>query len=141
MNITEDVSFDKEGRVERYPWLSKFYLALVITLVATLSFGLGRLSKTGDRAGVTLEVDQQLTTNDPQPNPKTQGTASAIQAGLPAETSRKAGEVVASKNGSKYHYPYCSGAKRILEANKLTFPSAQAAEASGYTLAANCSPK
>ena len=46
--------------------------------------------------------------------------------------------VVASKNGTKYHFPECAGANRITEANKIWFVSAAAAEAAGYALAANC---
>ncbi len=48
--------------------------------------------------------------------------------------------VVASKaSGSKiYHHPWCSGAKRIKETNKLWFDNEEAAIQSGYTLAANC---
>ena len=48
--------------------------------------------------------------------------------------------VVASKAaGSKlYHHPWCSGAKRIKDTNKLWFASESEAIAAGYTLAANC---
>jgi len=48
------------------------------------------------------------------------------------------GTVVASKNGSKYHLPSCSGAKQINEVNKIVFASAEEARAAGYTPAANC---
>ncbi len=48
--------------------------------------------------------------------------------------------VVASKAaGSKlYHHPWCSGAQRIKETNKLWFPTEAAAISAGYTLAGNC---
>jgi hypothetical protein len=45
---------------------------------------------------------------------------------------------VASRNGTKYHHSTCAGAKQIKEENKLYFSSAQAAEAAGYSRAANC---
>ena len=47
-------------------------------------------------------------------------------------------QVVASKNGTKYHYPWCAGAKQIAEKNKITFASTEEARAKGYTPAANC---
>ena len=48
------------------------------------------------------------------------------------------GKVVGSKNGSKYHLPECSGAKRIKEENKIWFASVEEAKQAGYTAAANC---
>lgn len=47
-------------------------------------------------------------------------------------------QVVASKNGTKYYLPDCSGADRITEANKVWFTSPAAASAAGYAPAANC---
>jgi len=47
-------------------------------------------------------------------------------------------EVVGSKNGTKYHYPWCPGAQRINPENLVTFTSIAAARSGGYTPAANC---
>ncbi|MDO8424290.1 MAG: hypothetical protein Q7S54_01620, partial [bacterium] len=60
MNISEEVSFDKEGHVERFPLFRKLFLALVIILVAALSFGIGRLSVAGDREPVRIEYDPEI---------------------------------------------------------------------------------
>ncbi len=123
MSLTEEVSFDNRGRINRLPSLKKFYLSAVILLVALLAFGLGRLSGMGqDRGEIKIEYNPQL-------------TASTINS-VPAP--RSASEVVASKNGKKYHYSHCPGAKQISEGNKIVFESPEAAEASGYTLASNC---
>lgn len=48
------------------------------------------------------------------------------------------GQVVASKNGTKYYLPECAGADRISVANKVWFASVVAAVAAGYAPAANC---
>jgi len=103
---------------EESPW-RKYFVSLVIILVAIVSFGVGRLTSVGNPEPIKIEYDQSL-------------TSSAIQA-IPNKN-----EIVASKNGKKYHYFHCSGAKTISEKNKITFTSPQAAEASGYTLASNC---
>ncbi len=103
----------------------KLFLALVIILVATLSFGIGRLTGGEEREGIKIENDTQ--------------SATVINAVVPAP--RSLGEVVASKNGTKYHFSYCPGAKQIKEGNRISFNSATEAEASGYTLASNCSPR
>ena len=106
MSLTELIHFDKDGEPEKTGWrglvLEKLFLALVIILVATLGFGVGRLTGGEESEPVRIEYDSTLTTNYPQPT--TENAASAIQA-LPE------GGVVVSKSGSKYHYPYCTGAK------------------------------
>ena len=134
MSIPEIVSFDKEGKIERFPLFRKLFLSITIILVAILSFGIGRLSVVGNREPVRIEYDEQLTTNDSQPTTNKNQTASAVNA-------VREESVVASKNGARYHYPHCSGAKQIKEENKIVFPTPAAAEAAGYTLAANCKPR
>jgi len=134
MNIAKEVSFDKEGRIDRFPLFHKLFLSLVIILLAGLSFGLGRLSVAGEREPVRIEYDALISNQAPITDLQTSQTASVIQA--------ISGQgVVTSKNGSKYHYSHCSGAKQIKEENKIFFAGAKEAEIAGYTLAANCSPK
>lgn len=47
-------------------------------------------------------------------------------------------EYVGSKNGTKYHLPWCAGAKQIKEENKVWFSSKTEAEKAGYSPASNC---
>ena len=130
MNIAEEVSFDKEGHVEGKLSWRRLFLALVIILVASLSFGIGRLSVVGKSEPIKIEYDPSLT--------------SAAITSLPVSPTSKLQNlqtsVVGSKNGTKYHFEHCAGAKQIKEENKVVFSSPSVAEASGYTLAANCKP-
>ena len=48
------------------------------------------------------------------------------------------GSVIGSKNGTKYHYPWCPGAKQISEVNMVYFTSVEKAREAGYTPAGNC---
>jgi hypothetical protein len=48
------------------------------------------------------------------------------------------GMLVASKSGTKYHFPSCPGATQIAEKNKIWFNSYAEAQKAGYTAAANC---
>jgi len=62
-----------------------------------------------------------------------------LKTGDKTQTARDKGDqVVASKNSTLYHYPWCSGAQRIKEKNKITFVSEQEAQSRGYALASNC---
>ncbi len=137
MSLTDEITFDKDGRVEKNPLFQKLLLAIIILLVSTLAFGLGRLS-VGKREGIKLEVERQLTTDNLQPASVSNAVKSLENSKLETENSTS---VVGSSKGTKYHYPYCPGAKQISEKNKVVFASADAAEASGYTLAGNCVPK
>ena len=141
MSLSEDISFDKDGNVEpdgfRGLVFRKLFLGLTIILIATLSFGLGRLS-VSERKGIELKFDPDLVTEGGE---AIQSGAAINSTSMSPAATYKAGEVVTSSKGTKYHYPHCPGAKQISEANRLIFASAEAAEASGYTLAGNCSPR
>ena len=132
---SEIISYDKDGNIERFPLFKKFFLPIAIILTATLSFGIGRLSVVGNREPIKIEYNPEISNSLPVPNTQTNQAASAVTA-TKSDTS-----VVVSKNGSKYHYPYCPGAKQIKEENKIVFASPTVAEAAGYTLAANCKPR
>lgn len=56
----------------------------------------------------------------------------------PQATSTGVLSVVASRGGTKYYLPWCAGADRIRDANKVWFASPEAAEAHGYERASNC---
>lgn len=102
-------------------------LAAVIILVALISFGLGRLSKIRERK-TPITIENLL----PNQNMGSTSAESAVQSTAPA------GQVVASKNGTKYHYPWCAGAQSIKEENKIYFSSIEEARKAGYTPASNC---
>ena len=46
--------------------------------------------------------------------------------------------IVASKNGSRYYFVWCSGASRIAPQNRVYFKTVQEAEKKGYTKASGC---
>lgn len=108
----------------------------IIVLVALGSFGLGYLSNiTSTHEPLRIEsvalVLPALQQNTQQP------TSSNISTNTP-NTQQLGGTLVASKNSDKYHYPWCSGAKRIKKENKISFANAQEARDAGYMPAGNC---
>jgi len=92
-------------------------------LLAVLSFGLGRLSKI-DEAREPVRIES--------------ADLKAQVAGSELPEIKTSGQLVGSKNGDKYHYPWCAGAARIKEENKIWFQNIEEAERAGYTPAANC---
>jgi hypothetical protein len=104
-----------------------FYIIL-LTTTAGLAFGLGRLAQIeAKRPPIRIEMPQTSTSTAGEPV-TTINPAPASLGGL----------YVASKNGTKYHFPWCSGALRINEENKIWFDNKTDAEAAGYEPAANC---
>lgn len=107
---------------------------VLIALIATTSFALGMLSEHED-VPVTLLPASAIFSEG-----SSESLTSDDKAGATVnESARVAGGLlVASKQGTKYHLPWCAGARTIKEENKIWFPSKEEAEAAGYTAAANC---
>ena len=105
---------------EESPW-RKYFISLVIILVALLSFGIGRLTSVGNSEPIKIDY---------QEIDKIQESSK--------QTVNSNQTVYASKNGKKYYFKNCSGINRISQANLISFASAGAAEASGFTLASGC---
>lgn len=107
---------------------------LIIILVATSSFGLGRLSKIGvANQGIIIEN----ATNVASVMPGVTSVANDEKNNVTANTDTQK-TFVASKNGTKYYYSWCSGANRIKEENKVWFSTKEAAVRAGFQPAANC---
>jgi hypothetical protein len=110
------------------PYENDLVIAFIIICVALISFGLGRLSSLEDKKiPITIEG----------------APASAQLSDAKHPTTRDMAEInnklfVASKKGTKFHYPWCPGAQRIKESNKVWFDSEEQARKAGYSPAANC---
>lgn len=141
-----------EGEVEREEeggWRDKFkdlidgryFVPIVIVLIAVIAFSLGRISGMDEKREPVRVLDNAFTqTSPPNPSPNLGegSSASSVLGEVKGSSTSSSGVVVASKNGTKYHYPWCAGAKQISEKNKISFNSIEEARAAGYTPASNC---
>lgn len=91
------------------------FFILILILSTNISFFLGKLS----------EIQKY--------NEKNNNKISLIQNKNTEEV-----EVIASKKGSVYHFPWCSGTITIKEENKIYFKNKEEAIFSGLRLAKNC---
>lgn len=117
------------------------YTILIIILVGFGSFGLGRLSaREEERTPIRiLEPEGNASSLGAHAASVAQSWQGNAQPKTSATTRPSSGAlIVASKNGTKYYFPWCAGVKRIAEANKTWFASEAEAQAAGLTLAANC---
>ena len=119
-------------------------LAILIVVVSLVSFGLGRLS-VSPLVAPTSQNATVLGVKEGDTTMKEENTPIAEKVGSVKDTATKGekigapeGGYVASKSGTKYHLPWCSGAKRIKEENKIYFKTKEEAEKAGYSPASNC---
>lgn len=130
MSITDHQGEGKEGagHIPAYP-----LLILILLLSITAAFGLGILAgmEMGQGSGEDrLWIEELSQSEAVQP--------AAAAAAETTTTPVTTGKYVASKSGTKYHLPTCSGTKRIKEENKVWFETKEQAVAAGYGPAANC---
>lgn len=111
---------------------------LVVLITAVLAFSLGLL------AGKDLErgrIELQMTTF-PMEEVKSVGPSveASVSKALPENKvlPKEGGGYVASKSGTRYYLPWCSGVARIKEENKVWFQTKEEAESRGLTPAKNC---
>ncbi len=114
------------------PYEKDLIIVIVIVMVAFISFGLGRLSKIRDNKPPVI-ID-----NIGAAPGQIKSVFSPGMAQNELVIPNQGGMLVGSKNGTKYHYPWCSGAQSIKEENKVWFSSAEEARQAGYTPASNC---
>jgi len=154
MSIPEGQGADKTA------WLGRKWLELgILALTAALCLGLGILVGKQDAAGKSSddrlwieqlpasELPGAISSSTSSTPPAAAPTASAGQgtsqaataaAAVSSASASVAHNFVASKTGSKYYTPDCSGAKRIKDENKVWFATKQAAEAAGLTPSTSC---
>jgi hypothetical protein len=106
----------------------KLFFSFLVVLVAVFSFGLGRYS------GViewTQSGTERVRVFESRPTSK-------VDTDLRTASQNNSLVLIASRSGTKYHRSDCPGAAQIKPDNIITFSSATAARAAGYTPAANC---
>ncbi len=101
-------------------------VVFIVILTSFASFGLGRLSKI-DETKTPISIEN--TTSSVYKYDKNNKTVK----------NKPTSQVyIASKNGTKYYFQWCSGAKRIKDGNKVSFSTIEEAQKAGYSPAKNC---
>jgi hypothetical protein len=96
--------------------LDQWGSGILIVLIAFSCFGLGRLSAL-EEGKTTISVSQAAS------------AAPALAIG---------GSYVASKTGTVYYFPWCSGAENIKPIDQIWFKTEEAAQKASYRPAKNC---
>ncbi len=110
------------------------YTALLIVLVGFGAFGLGRLSRL-EEGREPIRITQRISSQSASAVGSVTGGRTEVD-NSPEVSVPAGGKVIASRNGTKYYFPWCSS--NIAEKNKIWFNSEAEARAKGYQPAANC---
>lgn len=113
-------------------------VSVIIILVGISCFFLGKMSVNAPKAqgeGIKIMQNNKEVSLDKVPN--TEVDKALNQTGNALNTGNSE-QVVASKNGKRYYYPWCGAAERISAKNKIYFANAAEAMKAGLTKAANC---
>ena len=106
-----------------------FYGLVLIIVIASIFFALGRIS--------VLE-ENHLPIKIEYPNRNQTASVVGSQTGDVSAQAGESGEVIGSKNGNKYYFPWCGTVKMIKPENQIRFSSAEEARNAGYLPASNC---
>ncbi len=134
---------DLAREIKGVVWHEGVLLSTLLVLVAFGAFVVGRMSASVPVAPVTVSAGSQLAAPYAVPSNEVVEPPSKIvevegpQVFGDAPESGQ-GAYVGSKNGTKYHLPWCPGARTIKAENKVWFNSKAEAEVAGYQPAANC---
>jgi Metal binding domain of Ada len=110
------------------------FVLSMIFLVGIGAFLLGKVSAEEDKRVGELRIVASTSVSPSVREVKEVDTEGSAQ----KEATASKGMYVGSRSGTTYHLPWCSGAKRILEENKVWFQTKEEAETSGYKPASNC---
>jgi len=114
------------------------FILTIFLLVSTLAFSLGRLSTYEKKKSPIslIKTEEYYKWNNLDPSDDNASTDSVSKVSQTTVTEK--GSIVASKSGTKYYFPWCSGVVRIKEENKIWFNSVEEAKARGLTPASGC---
>lgn len=120
MSTIPEVLGEIKGRMYEYidTYVSEWGSAVLVIVLALTAFGLGRLSASERTVG-PIAITSASTL------PQSQKIALG-------------GLVVASRTGSVYYLPWCSGASKIALANQVWFATEDAAHRAGYAPSKAC---
>ena len=125
-------------KIKDLPDLPKdIFILLLIFLVGTGAFLLGQYSVYEEKKGGELRIIEESHPNSLSMLVSPESLSARVTKEDTTPTS-PLGMYVGSRSGTTYHLPWCTGAKRIKEENRIWFNSREDAVKKGYKPATNC---
>lgn len=124
--------------------IKPFYTILLIITIASIFFALGRLSGVQSaKTGVKIEYPNTSETSLALASTPISTTSGSVKGVSTTKTVvvpsiSQSSEVIGSKSGKKYYFPWCGTVKRIKPENQVHFASIDEARKAGFTPGGNC---
>ncbi|OGZ34488.1 MAG: hypothetical protein A2174_02605 [Candidatus Portnoybacteria bacterium RBG_13_41_18] len=129
------------GRAGEWAKKNQGDIVLVVgfILVAVISFGVGILSAPGLTKNPLIIENQEASISEMINSDQGSETGNTVEDQNTTQTSLTSdkGILVASKNGTKYYWPWSSWAKRIKPENLIWFKSEADAQKAGFSKSAD----
>lgn len=126
--------------------IKPFYTFILLVVIGSIFFALGRLS-TLEMAKTKVKIEYPNTdqTSSVIVSEKTTQNQTVKSVSKPAQPSTVAvpalpqsTEVIGSKSGKKYYFPWCGTVKRIKPENQVHFANVDDARKAGFNPGGNC---
>ncbi len=120
--------------------IKPYYTLILVIVIASVFFGLGRLSRLKmDKEPIkVLYGNEALVLSAVASTTVSKGTTTPKNEPIVTTPLKQDGEVIGSKSGKKYYFPWCGTVKRIKPENQVPFASIADAKAAGFTPGGNC---
>jgi hypothetical protein len=147
--VTEGFFALEEPAPQGVSRVASIALGAVLIIASGVSYGLGYYAGKGgqsiepipmtytEQSAAVVAHESAETRNELRVASSTRVESAPSPSAVATDASPK-GTYVGSRKGTKYHLPWCSGAKAISEENKIWFSSKEEAQSQGYSPAANC---
>ncbi len=120
---------ENSNRFKRFIQQNDVFVILVLCMVSITSFTLGMMYEREKVTALPSITTAPLTLTPITP----QVAATAVQS-----VTSSNGKIIASKNGTRYYFSWCSGVSRIAVKNRVFFDTEAEAQAKGYSKAKGC---
>lgn len=117
-----------------------FLTVIIVILVGSGSFELGRLSKENESTDVKIEYTKPNEIQSANVVSATESNLNVINAPIKTQTlNNSAGKIFfASSKGKKYYPLGCSAGRSLKQENRIYFSTREEAEKAGYELSSSC---
>lgn len=119
--------------------IKPFYTIILLVTIGSIFFALGRLSsKEIDSHNIKIQYPNAGQTSSVISAVSTSTKSIKKETVVQVAPVSSSSEVIGSKSGKKYYYPWCGTVKRIKPENQIHFASIEEARKAGFVPGGNC---
>lgn len=123
--------------------IKPYYTFFLLVVIGSIFFALGRLSseeigKTRIRIEYPNTDQSSLVLSSVSSSTNKESNSNISNKVVSVPVLNKSNEVIGSKSGKKYYFPWCGTVKRIKPENQIHFASIDEAKKAGFTPGGNC---